>query len=88
MMRLKMQKEKKTMIFDFDDDLDIADEVIRNIEREYGRTIARIPYFEENRPYQYDFKIIFSDFKLLEGKMQISINHYDMPTVRVSGTYY
>jgi hypothetical protein len=74
-------------MFDFND-VDIADEVIRSIESEYGRSIARIPYFERaSEPNSFDIKIIFSDFKLLEGKIQV-MPYLDIATVRVSGTYY
>jgi hypothetical protein len=76
------------MIYDFDSS-DIADEVIRNIENEYGRSIARIPYFERaSEPYSFDIKIIFSDFKLLEGKIEVMPFIGHMAQVRVSGTYY
>ena len=76
------------MMYDFYED-DIADTVIRNIEKEYGRSIARIPYFErsDEEPYSFDVKIIFTDFKLLEGKIQV-VPFLDMATVRVLGTYY
>lgn len=73
---------------------DIADEVLKNIEMEYGRSIARIPYFEKSDAGHncFDVKIIFTDFKLLEGKIQVIPmwdNMFDIgATIRVSGTYY
>lgn len=84
---MKYNKEvQKMMMFD---EQDIADEVIRNIEKEYGRSIARIPFFErsEDEPFCFDIKIIFTDFKLLEGKIQV-IPFFDMATVKVEGIYY
>ncbi len=69
---------------------DIADEVLKNIEKEYGRSIARIPYFEQSDMEHncFDIKIIFTDFKLLEGQIQV-LPFYGMgATIRVSGTYY
>ena len=70
------------------DDLDIADEVIGHIEKEYGRSIARIPYFERSfEPNSFDIKIIFTDFKLLEGKIQV-VPFHGLASIRVSGTYY
>ena len=71
-------------------EIDIADEVLRNIEMEYGKSIARIPYFEKSE-YEhncFDMKIIFTDFKLLEGQIHV-LPFYEMgATVKVSGTYY
>lgn len=74
------------MMYDVED---IADEVIRSIEKEYGRSIARIPFFERSsfEPYTFDIKIVFSDFRLLEGKIEV-IPLSGMASVRVSGTYY
>lgn len=73
-------------------DLDIADEVLRNIEMEYGRSIARIPYFERSDMEHncFDIKVIFTDFKLLEGQIRVvPLPFYDMgATIRISGTYY
>ena len=80
-----------TMMFN---DLDIADEVLRNIELEYGRSIARIPYFERSEMEHncFDIKVIFTDFKLLEGQIRVIPmwdNMFDIgATIRVSGTYY
>jgi hypothetical protein len=73
-------------------DLDIADEVLRNIEMEYGRSIARIPYFQKSDVEHncFDIKVIFTDFKLLEGQIRVvPLPFYDMgASIRVSGTYY
>lgn len=75
-------------------DQDIADEILRNIEQEYGRSIARIPYLQKSDVEQncFDIKIIFTDFKLLEGQIRVIPmwdNLFDVSaTIRVSGTYY
>lgn len=73
-------------------DLDIADEVLRNIEMEYGRSIARIPYFERSEKEHncFNIKVIFTDFKLLEGQIRVvPLPFYDMgASIRISGTYY
>lgn len=69
---------------------DIADEVLKNIEMEYGRSIARIPFFKKSEDGHncFDIKIIFTDLKLLEGQIQV-LPFYDIgATIRVSGTYY
>jgi hypothetical protein len=75
-------------MFDFED-VEIADEVIRAIEKDYGRSIARIPFFERSaiEPYSFDIKIIFTDFKLLEGKIQV-VPNFGMAEVRMNGIYY
>lgn len=70
------------------DETDIADEVLRNIEKEYGRSIARIPQFERVDYNIFDIKIIFTDFKLLEGQITVLPFHNIGATIRVSGTYY
>jgi hypothetical protein len=70
------------------EELDISDDIIRAIENDYGRGIARIPYFERaNEPYTFNIKIIFSDFRLMEGKV-IVVPYYDMAQVMVEGIYY
>jgi hypothetical protein len=74
--------------FDFDD-LEIADDIIRNIEKDYGKRIARIPCFKRtSEPYTYEMKIIFTDFKLFEGQIRIVPSFFDFITVQVDGTYY
>ena len=69
------------------EELDMADELLRQIENDYGRGIARIPYFERaDETYTFDIKIIFTDFRLMEGKI-IIIPFYDMAKVMVEGIY-
>jgi hypothetical protein len=69
-------------------DLDIADELIRAIEKDYGRGIARIPHFERaDEPHTFDVKIVFTDFRLFEGTIQV-IPFFDMASVKVEGIYY
>jgi hypothetical protein len=78
------------MMFNEFNEFDMADEVLKNIEMEYGRSIARIPYFERSDEEHncFDIKIIFTDFKLLEGQIKVLPFHNIGATVRVSGTYY
>jgi hypothetical protein len=73
--------------FDFDD-TEIADEIIRAIEKDYGRGIARIPMFERTDFCTFDIKVIFTDFKLLEATIQVIPFFDDMATVRVEGIYF
>ena len=68
------------------DDTEIADEVFRAIEKDYGRGIARVPYFERTDFCTFDIKIVFTDFKLLEAKIFV-IPFHGMATVRVEGIY-
>jgi hypothetical protein len=79
----------KMMNYDIDlDGHDFGDELVRQIEKDYGRTIVRIPYFEHaDEPNTFDIKVIFSDFKLLEGQIRV-VPLFDFATIRVSGTYY
>lgn len=69
------------------DDEDIADEVLRAIEKDYGRSIARIPYFERVGFCTFEIKVVFTDFKILEAKIKIVPFMDDMATVRVEGIY-
>lgn len=67
---------------------DFADEMIRQIEKDYGRSVARIPFFENaEEPNCFDIKIIFTDFKLLEAKIRV-VPFFDMPSIQIKGTYY
>ena len=76
------------MNFDFDfEDVDFADEMIQAIEKDYGRSIQRIPFFERGKePHTFDIKIIFTDFRLLEAKIAV-IPIYGMPTIQIHGIY-
>jgi hypothetical protein len=85
------QKSKGVQIkvnhLDFDG-IEIANDIIREIENDYGKKIARIPYFKRaSEPFSFDIKIIFSDFKLLEGQIRI-VPNYEIATVQVDGIYY
>jgi hypothetical protein len=76
--------------FDIDfEEQDFADEMIKAIEEDYGRQIARIAYFERNRfdPNIFSVKIIFMDFKLLEAEIKV-LPFFDMPSIQVEGIYY
>jgi hypothetical protein len=70
------------------DELEIADDIISAIENDYGRDIARIPYFKRaSDNFAFDIKIIFTDFRLLEGQIKI-VPFFDMMTVQVDGIFY
>jgi hypothetical protein len=82
---MKFNKGVQTMFYD----IDIADEVLRKIENDYGRSIARIPFFERaiEEPNTFDIKVVFSDFRLLEAKIRV-IPLFDLATIQVDGIYY
>jgi hypothetical protein len=68
---------------------DIADQVIRAIEKDYGRGIARIPYCERTSFNTFEIKVVFADFTLLEAEIIISAHFMDgYSTIRVDGIYY
>jgi hypothetical protein len=75
------------MFLDFDEE-DIADHIIGAIEKDYGRMIARIPYFERTGETTFELKVIFSDFKLLEAEIQVVPYYIDgLSTIKVEGIY-
>ena len=75
--------------FDHDDGTELADQVIRAIEKEYGRGIARIPVFERTSWNTFDIKVIFADFRLLEASIIVSSHFMDgYSTIRVEGIYH
>lgn len=69
---------------------DFADEMIRHIENDYGRSIARIADFERAKePHTFNIKIIFTDFRLLDAKIQVmQFSCFDQPSIQIVGTYY
>ncbi len=72
---------------DFEDD-ELADKIMRSIEKDYGRSIQRIPFFERGiEPNTFDIKVIFTDFRLLEAKI-IVVPYFNYPSIQVHGTYY
>jgi hypothetical protein len=87
MMKFNKGVQTTMMNLDFEND-EIADELIRAIEKDYGRGIARIPYFERVDFCTFEIKIIFTDFKLLEGIVQVVPFHGFGATVKVDGIYY
>lgn len=67
--------------------IDFADDVLRAIEKDYGRTIMKIPKFSRTGSASFDISIIFSDYTLLEAELIIK-EVYGMPTLIVEGAYY
>jgi hypothetical protein len=69
---------------------DLAEEMMKHIEKDYGRSIARIAYFKKARePYTFDIKIIFTDFRLLEAKIQVTpYDYFELPSIQIQGIYH
>jgi hypothetical protein len=70
---------------------DFADIMIKAIEKDYGRSIARIPYFERAGRHTFEMKVVFTDFRLLEATISIIPDlHFQMiaGNVQIDGTYY
>jgi hypothetical protein len=67
---------------------DFADEFIRHIENDYGRSVARIADFKRTGLNTFDLKIIFSDFRLLEAEMRVVPQMFDFPCIQIHGIYY
>jgi hypothetical protein len=79
--------------FDIDlENADFADMMIQAIERDYGRSIARIPYFEKSGQFEFELKVVFTDFRLLEATISILPDYVNLSlessTIQIEGTYY
>lgn len=73
------------------DEVDFADEMIRAIERDYGRSIARIAKFNSSlEPMSYDITLVFTDFRVLEATLKIvPFIFFDLPPqIEIEGIYY
>jgi hypothetical protein len=67
--------------------VDFAEDLLKTIENEYGRTIMKIPKFSRIAYNKFLISIIFSDYRLLEGEIEV-IELYGMPAIKLEGTYY
>jgi hypothetical protein len=72
------------------DDADFIDTLIAEIEKEYGRTIARIARLERIDFNSFHISIVFSDFRLLEADVCVGSfsPHVFEPVVTIRGEYY
>ena len=57
------------------------EELVDQLEKEYGRMVVRIPKINRVNRIQYEFTAIFSDFRLLEAEI------YVIPTVTHEGIH-
>lgn len=85
-----MIEYNKNYNFNEENGADFADEMLRAIEKDYGRSIMRIPKFNKSSYEQHAFKmsIIFTDFKLLEAEVRIVYDHIFDPYIEIKGIYY
>jgi hypothetical protein len=66
------------------------DEMVEQIEKEYGRMIVRIPKFYKVNRLQYEFTAIFSDFTILEAELLVipKVSHEGIHAeIHVQGVY-
>lgn len=67
--------------------MDFADEMLRQIEKDYGRSIMRIPKFKRTEKFCFNITIIFTDYKIFEGEIKV-IDVFEMPAIQIHGNYY
>lgn len=67
--------------------IDMADEMISAIEKDYGRSVQRIPIFKKTSRQSFDIVCIFSDYKMLKAEIKV-VQIYDLPSIVVEGVYY
>jgi hypothetical protein len=73
-------------IEDFND-VDFVDEMLRAIEKDYGRSIARIANFKPKSPLSFEIVLVFTDFKVFIADIDV-IQHFGFCSVQVNGIYY
>lgn len=66
---------------------DFADDLLMSIEKDYGRSIMKIPKFKRSGETEFLISIIFSDYRLLEARIKI-IEVYGVPAIKLEGSYY
>jgi adenine/guanine phosphoribosyltransferase-like PRPP-binding protein len=67
--------------------IDLADEMIAAIEKDYGRSIQRIPRFKKTGSHRFDIICIFSDYRMLQAEVKI-VDIYGVASITVEGIYY
>jgi hypothetical protein len=72
------------------EDAEFVDVMIAELEKEYGRSVARIAKLERTSYYSFDISVIFSDFRLLEAEVNVSsLSPFPFePIVTIRGMYY
>lgn len=74
---------------DFDDE-GFFEVMIAEIEKEYGRSVARIAKLKRTSYFSFDISVIFSDFRLLEAEVNVSSDapFPFEPVVTIKGEYH
>jgi hypothetical protein len=67
---------------------DFADELFRMLEKDYGRSVARVAKFKRISRFNFMISIIFSDFRLMEGEIRVVETFYGNPHIEIHGVYY
>lgn len=72
------------------DDAGFFDVMIAEIEKEYGRSVARIAKLKRTSYFSFDISVIFSDFCLLEAEVNVSSDDpFSLePVVTIKGEYH
>jgi len=72
------------------DDADFFDVMIAELEKEYGRSVARIAKLERINFDAFNVSIIFSDFRLLEAEVNVkNYSPYSFdPIVQIRGEFH
>ena len=72
------------------DDTDFFEVLIGEVEKEYGRSVARIAKLERINFDAFNVSIIFSDFRLLEAEVNVkNYSRYSFePIVTIRGEYH
>lgn len=92
MMKLRTGRKNSSMNItniDFENE-DFADVMFRSLEKDYGRSIARIAKFERISRFRFLISVIFSDFRLMEGEIRVveADYGYGIPQIEIHGVYY
>jgi hypothetical protein len=72
------------------DDAEFFDVMINELEKEYGRSVARIAKLERTSYFSFNISVIFSDFRLLEAEVNV-LSDAPIPfepIVTIRGEYY
>jgi hypothetical protein len=72
------------------DNAEFFDVMIAEMEKEYGRSVARIAKLERTSYFSFDISVIFSDFCLLEAEVNVESPSpfFNEPVVTIRGEYH
>jgi hypothetical protein len=72
------------------ENMEFFDVMIAELEKEYGRSVARIAKLERTSYFSFNISVIFSDFRLLEAEVNVASPSplFYEPVVTIRGEYY